>query len=312
MPSYGSNFSLNLTATQPSQPVITFTTKPFNAGTDFTSIPVSISHSIPAGTSYSVEMLIWGYTGSVTKSLTATEGQTSFVYESTASKVISDPSAIVVQVNGSTPALTYDATTLGTITFDSPGLSAGDVVTVTYVKSALDEADVSWETYAGTKILTYDETTAISAGQINVYAKVRDDVHNTSVQASDTGLVDVSAPTVDITDIVMGDGTYTTTPSWKISEQPGRDTIVVTFEADEAFVEWEAMVVTNTTDAHDALTNIAIPETAGSQTHDTGTFAANTGVDCTIKGADYATAVSSDGSYNVKIFVKDASGNWSE
>ena len=312
MPSYGSNFSLNLTVTAPAQPVITFTTKPFNSTTDFTAIPVSITHTIPAGTSYAVEMLIWGYKGSVTKTFTATEGQTAFVYETTASKVISAAGDIVVTVNGETPSLTYDATTLGTITFDSPGLSADDVVAITYLKSAIDEADATWETYAATKTLPYDETTAVADGNIYVYAKVRDDVHNTSVQASDTGLVDVSAPTVNITDIVMGDGTYSTTPQWKISEQPDRDTIVVTFEADEAFVEWKVLVVENTTDAHDALTNIQIPETAGSTTHDTGTFAANTGVDCTIKGTDYATAVSSDGSYNVKVFVKDAAGNWSE
>ena len=312
MPSYGSNFSLNLTATAPSQPVITFTTKPFNSSTDFTAIPVSISHSIPAGTSNTVEMLLWGYKASVTKSLTATEGQTTFVYEAAPEKIVSEASELVITVNGETPSLTYDATTLGTITFNSPGLTAGDVVAVTYVKSAIDESEGTWETYAATKNLAYDEDAATTAGQINVYVKVRDDVHNTSVQASDTGTVDVSAPTVDITDIVMGDGTYSTTPTWKISEQTGRDTIVVTFEADEAFVEWVALVVTNTTDGHGALTNIAIPETAGSTTHGTGTFAANTGVECTIKGTDYATAVSTDGSYNVKIFVKDASGNWSE
>ena len=110
----------------------------------------------------------------------------------------------------------------------------------------------------------------------------------------------------------MGDGSYTTTPQWKISTQTGRDTIEITFQADDAFVEWEALVVANGTDAHSAVTNISIPETNGSQTSDTGSFSADTDYTCTIKGADYALAVSSDGSYNVKIFVKDSAGNWSE
>ena len=186
MPSYGTNLSLALHATAPSQPVITFTTKPFNAGTDFTAIPVSISHSIPAGSTYSVEMLVWGYKGNVTKTFTATVGQTTFVYETTPAKILSTAAQVVVKVNGEDPEVTYDATTLGTITFDSPGLSADDVVTITYTKSALDEVDASWETYSATKTLAYDADTAVDAGQINVYVKVRDDVHNTSVQASDS------------------------------------------------------------------------------------------------------------------------------
>ena len=310
MPSYGTNISLALHATAPAQPSITFTTKPFLTGTDFSAIPVSISHSIAAGSSYSVEMLIWGYKANVTHTYTATAGQTTFVYETTPAKILSTAAQVVVKVNGEDPSINYDADTLGTITFDSPGLSADDVVTVTYLKSSIDESEASWEAYSATKTLAYDEDTAEDDGTISVYVKVRDDVHNTSVQASDTGTVDTSAPQVDITNIVLGDGTYSTTPQWKISEQPGRDTITITFEADEAFVEWKAMVVTNTTDTHSAGT--AIPETVtGAHTHDTGTFAANTGVDCVIKGTDYATAVSSDGSYNVKIFVKDATGNWS-
>ena len=75
---------------------------------------------------------------------------------------------------------------------------------------------------------------------------------------------------------------------------------------------WKAVKVSDASDSATAATNVSIPETAGSTTHaENVSIAANTDVTCIIKGADYQTAVTSDGAYTVKIFAQDAAGNWS-
>jgi hypothetical protein len=45
--------------------------------------------------------------------------------------------------------------------------------------------------------------------------------------------------------------------------------------------------------------------------HGTTATAADASISCTINGADLETASSGDGAKIVKVFVKDASGNWS-
>ena len=198
-----------------------------------------------------------------------------------------------------------------TVVFDSAPADES-VITVEYTKTVLAEADASWEAYSASFTKPLDEDTVTTAGTVTVYAKIRDDVHNTSTAAADTASIDVTAPVVEIQSITLGDGSYSTTPQYKISTQTGRDTITIVFQANEAIVAWKAVKVSDASDSATALTNVAIPETAGSTTHaESVSIAANTDVTCVIKGADYQTAVTSDGAYTVKIFACDAAGNWS-
>ena len=44
----------------------------------------------------------------------------------------------------------------------------------------------------------------------------------------------------------------------------------------------------------------------------TGTFKANTGIACTITGADLEVASSGDGQKIIKVFVKNSAGTWSQ
>ena len=308
MPNLGTNFSLSLQVTAPSQPVLQFVDHALDSGTDFSAVAFTLTNTISAGTSYSTEMLIYGCKGTTTKTLAGDGTTTSFVYDVDDTH-IDTTAAITVKVDGVTTSAT--TSTAGTVVFaEAP--ADGAVITVEYTKTVLLEADAEWEAYAGSFTKPLDETVVTTAGTVTVYAKIRDDVHNTSTAAADTATVDVTAPNVEIQSITLGDGTYQTTPQYKISTQPSRDTVTIVFQADEAIVAWKAVKVSDAGDEADAITNVDIPETAGSTTHEENvSYAANTDVTCVIKGADYQSAVTSDGAYTIKIFACDAAGNWS-
>lgn len=308
MPSLGTNLSLSLQVTAPSQPVLLFVDHALDASTDFSAVAFTLTNTIAAGTSYSTEMLVYGCKGSTVKTLTGDGTTTSFVYDSDSTHIDTTES-IVVKVDGVVTSAT--TSTAGTVVFDTaPDDDA--VITVEYTKTVLAEVDAAWEPYAASFTKPLDQDTVEAAGTVTVYAKIRDDVHNASTAAADTATIDVTAPTVEIQSITLGDGSYSTTPQYKISTQPDRDTITIVFRADEAIVAWKAVKVSDASDAAGAATNVTIPETAGSTTHaENVSIAADTDVTCVIKGADYQTAVTSDGAYTVKIFACDAAGNWS-
>lgn len=171
-------------------------------------------------------------------------------------------------------------------------------VDTTYDTSVKDTEVLSqWITYATTKqvkLLTGDGTKTI-------YLKIRDDVYNESAQASDSITLDTTRPVVTIS------GPDVT----KISEQSGKDVASFSFTVDQAFVEYKIKVVASSGSAEN--TGIQIPTTAGSTNMNgtAGNYAASTAINCTIKGTDLETASAGDGSKVIKVFVKDAAGNWS-
>ena len=308
MSSLGTNFSLNLSVTAPSQPVLQFVDHALDSSTDFSAVAFTLTNTIPAGTSYATEMLVYGCKGTTLKTITADGTNDTYTFDTDYSHIDTDET-ITVEVDGvEDSGVTINN---GAVTLSSTP-SEGAVITVAYTKTVLAEADASWEAYAASFTKPLDEDTVTTAGTVTVYAKIRDDVYNTSTAAADTATIDVTAPVVEIQSITLGDGTYSTTPQYKISTNAGRDTITIVFQADEAIVAWKAVKVSDASDSATAATNVSIPETAGSTTHaENVSIAANTDVTCVIKGADYQTAVTSDGAYTVKIFAQDAAGNWS-
>lgn len=159
--------------------------------------------------------------------------------------------------------------------------------------------DSAWIAYSTTQEVKLSATD----GAKTVYVVVRDDVGNEASAESDSITLDSTSPVVTVT---VGP-----TPT-KISKVTGFEVSEFTFESDEAFVEYKVLLVTSSGSVHDAVTNVAIPETAGSvNMTGTGTFAATTGIDCEITGTDLETAATADGEYTIKVFVKDATDNWS-
>lgn len=162
--------------------------------------------------------------------------------------------------------------------------------------SAIAEADASWVAYATSAsiILTGTDSTK------TVYIKFKDDVGNVSAATSASVVLDTSVPVVAI----IGPDVS------KISKVSGYNVSAFIFSADVEFVEWSVRVVPSTDSLHDAGTEI--PTTGGSTNmHGTTTTTASTAVSCTIYGADLESASSGDGAKIVKVFVKEASGNWS-
>lgn len=309
MPGLGTNFSLYLQNTNPSQPVLNFVDPTLDASTDYSAVPFTLTNTIASGTTYQTEMLIYGCRGTTRKTLAGDGTTSTFTFDSDYSHIDTE-ATITVKVDDVEESNVTISN--GQVTFTNGAPADEAVITVDYTKTVLLEADAAWEAYSASFTKPIDRAATLAAGTATVYAKIRDDVHNTSTAASDTATIDVTAPIVTIQSITLGDGSYTTVPQYKISNETGRDTVTVIFQSDEAFVAWKAVKVSDGGDAAGASTNVAIPETHGSTTHaESVSIAANTNTTCVIKGDDLAAAVTDDGAYTIKIFVQDASGNWS-
>lgn len=158
------------------------------------------------------------------------------------------------------------------------------------------EGTAKWVTFAASKQIKL----ASGDGTKTIYIKIRDDVWNESAQASDSITLDMSAPVVSITGPDVS----------KISKVASKDVAAFSFSVDQAFVEYKVKVVASGSALHS--TGTQIPTTAGSTNMAaTGTFAGATPISCTIKGADLETASAGDGDKTVKVFIRDAAGNWS-
>lgn len=172
----------------------------------------------------------------------------------------------------------------------------GNVDTTYDANIKATEGTSVWITYAASKQIKL----AAGDGTKTVYAKLRDDVWNESAQASKSITLDTTAPTVTITGPDVS----------KISKVASKDTAAFSFSVDQAFVEYKVKVVPSASSLHTAGTQI--PTIAGSTNMAaTGSFAASTPIASTIKGADLETASAGDGTKIVKVFAKDAAGNWS-
>lgn len=101
---------------------------------------------------------------------------------------------------------------------------------------------------------------------------------------------DTTAPIADIT----------STSRTKMSRVAGADSTDITFTTDEAFVEYDARLVPGTSS----------PKTAGTSI-ETATVSSRTSHSITVTDDELVAAGATEGNLIVKIFARDAAGNWS-
>jgi hypothetical protein len=163
------------------------------------------------------------------------------------------------------------------------------------------EANAPWISFAGTKTVRLSATD----GTKTVKVKVRDDVFNTSTEASDAITLNTAIPIISIT---------TPLSPTKISKQATKDTATLTFESDIELDQWQVRLVPAANSAQTAGT--VIPEDGGSDTQGT-TLAEETGQLVTVKGVDLETAGATGGgstgtAHIIKVFGRSAlNGQWS-
>jgi hypothetical protein len=166
------------------------------------------------------------------------------------------------------------------------------------------EANALWVAFATTKQLRLNA----GDGMKTVNMKLRDDVYNESSQVSDSISLDATLPTVTI---VNGKADVD-----KVSANTAKNTANFSFYSTEDFVEFKVCFVTTSGATHDQGTVIG---TAGGSSNTSGTagnYKASTNYSVVLKGADIqAISSTQNGSHGapkgIKVFVKDASGQWS-
>lgn len=139
-------------------------------------------------------------------------------------------------------------------------------------------------------------------GSKTVNLKIRDDVWNESAQQSDSITLDTTLPVPNIT---VGPDTT------RVSKIAGKRTVNFSWQSDTPFEEYKVKVVPATNSIESAGT--VIPTTNGSSNvaSAAGGFPATTNINTVIDGRDLELASSGDGDKIVKVFVREASGNWS-
>ncbi len=162
--------------------------------------------------------------------------------------------------------------------------------------AATAEADAAWETYAESKVIQLTS----GDGAKTVKVRFRDSVGNETAEYSATTTLDTTAPVVT----VVGPDKAT------LSKVEGYSVSAFSFSADSAFVAYTVRVVPESGSLYTAGVEIG---TGNGSVNMSGEMevAADTTVNCSIHAADLEAASSGDGAKIVKVFVKDAAGNWS-
>lgn len=141
-----------------------------------------------------------------------------------------------------------------------------------------------------------------------------DSAGNTN-SASASVTLDTAAPVVTVANvdynIVSKEHTARLNSSAEVISGAYNDMMTFTFSADEALIAWKVCVNEPEQTAAGAE---AIGTTHGSQNMSGGAVAANTSVNCTIMGADFAETDKvndTDGAYEVIVYGQDEAGTWS-
>lgn len=166
------------------------------------------------------------------------------------------------------------------------------------VVGATTEADAQWETFTTSKQINLTD----GDGMKTVYVIVRDSVWNQATPVSATITLNTAIPVVTIVgpDVNI------------ISEVAGKNASKFNFSADQSFVEYKVGVVPANNSTQSDCTIIGT--TAGSEnTSGSGqSFPEDENIQTTIVGADFKSAAGgSDGTYIIKVFVKNQAGTWS-
>jgi hypothetical protein len=138
-------------------------------------------------------------------------------------------------------------------------------------------------------------------GVKTVSARIRDDVLNETAVVTDTITLDTSAPVPTV---------GAPSPA-KISKMATKNVSTITWSADAIFEEYKIKVVSASGDANTAGTQIPTTNGSTNMSGTAGAYPAATNITSTINGADLEAASAGDGAKVVKVFVRDAAGNWS-
>ena len=157
------------------------------------------------------------------------------------------PAGVSVKINGDEEKTTSTAVSLA-ITCSDADLT-GYQMKIWGTATAPEEADAAWESYQEEKNVTLSDSDGIKT----IYVKVRDDVWNESVTASDTISLNSKVPAVNFRIVDS-----------KISLVSGKNTAGGNFGFDESIDAAKIMIVSDINARHDDDTNIRIPVTNGS------------------------------------------------
>lgn len=166
------------------------------------------------------------------------------------------------------------------------------------IVGAATEADAKWENFSTTKAATLTD----GDGLKTVYVKVRDNVWNEAEPVSATITLNTSIPVVTIVgpDVSI------------ISEVVGKNTAKFNFTADAIFDEYKVGVVPANNSTVDDVTVIGTTGGSNNTSGSAGNYPADTNIEVTINGTDFKTAAGgADGTYIIKVFVKNQAGTWS-
>lgn len=167
------------------------------------------------------------------------------------------------------------------------------------IADAVQEEDAKWENFNTTKNVNL----IAGDGLKTVYVKIRDNVWNESTAASATITLNTSIPSV----AVVGPDTSI------ISKVAGKNISTFNFTSDQVFDEYKVGIVESGSSLEGTVT--VIPTTGGSvnTSGSAGDYPASENIEVKITGADLQTAAgSSDGTYIIKVFVKNKAGTWSK
>lgn len=166
------------------------------------------------------------------------------------------------------------------------------------VVGAATVSEASWENYSTSKTVTLSD----GDGLKTIYVVVRDNVWNEASAVSATITLNTTIPVVTITgpDVSI------------ISEISGKNTSKFNFTADSIFDEYKVGIVPSNNSTVDDATVIGTTGGSKNTSGSAGNYPADSNIEVSINGTDFKTAAGgSDGTYIIKVFVKNQAGTWS-
>lgn len=178
-----------------------------------------------------------------------------------------------------------------------------DAVTVGYqvkvwgdVDGAPDEASAVWQAYPG-PATPLAITLAGADGVKTIHVRLRDDVWNESASVADSIVLNQTGVTVNI---IAGPDVN------RVSRIATKRQATFTWAADGPFVHYEVRVVPDTNSDHNAGVPVGVVGSVNVAAD--GAFTANTPITTVVDGRDLPDP---DSVKVVKVFARDADGNWS-
>lgn len=173
----------------------------------------------------------------------------------------------------------------------------GDVDPTSAQGLAITEADASWMGYVPVMNLRLSE----GDGLKTIYARLMDDVCNVTPVFTDSIVLDLSSPLVQVVGGI---------DRARISKVAPCAQATFSWQANVPFDRYQVRVVPSIGATHQGGTLLGT-EHGSANTSGVGSFDAETPITTVIHGADLEAASPGDTRKVVKVFIRDASGRWS-